>query len=541
MPRYRMGWFFPPNNRPRHAAGRKDAGIVTTQAAQLLEKRERIIQGGGPQRTSAQHAKGKLTARERLALLFDADTFVEIGTLRKHRCTDFGMDAVDAPADGVITGYGRIDGQTVYAYAQDFTVQGGSLGEVHAEKIVRVQEEALKNGRPIVGLMDSGGARIQEGVNSLIGFGKIFHHNTLASGVIPQISAIMGPCAGGAVYSPAITDYILMVNGNGNMFITGPDVLKTVVGEQVTAESLGGALVHNGRSGVSHLIASNDEDCLMQIRRLLSYMPANNRETVPLVPTPDKPDRLTVKLDDLVPDNPHKSYDMYAVIREIADIGSFFEIQQGYAQNIITGYARINGRTVGIIANQPKISAGCLDINASDKAARFIRCCDSFNTPLLTLVDVPGFLPGTEQEHNGIIRHGAKMLYAYSEATVPKITVVTRKAYGGAFIGMCCSALGADATYAWPTAEIAVMGAAGAANIVFRKEIRDAEDPAQKRAEKIREYENKFSNPYVAAEAGYIDDVILPRETRIRIIRALDACEGKKQRLPEKKHGNIPL
>ena len=515
--------------------------MATDYASQLLTRRAVAEGGGGPDRIAAQHKKGKLTARERLALLFDKGTFVEIGGLRSHRCTDFGMDKVAAPADGVITGSGRIAGRVVYAYAQDFTVLGGSLGETHADKIARVQEEALRNGRPIVGLMDSGGARIQEGVHSLIGFGRIFRNNTLASGVIPQISAIMGPCAGGAVYSPAITDYILMVNGTSNMFITGPDVVKTVVGEQVTAESLGGAFVHSSKSGVSQFIDVDDADCIRKIRRLLSYLPDNYRGTVPVCKTIDKPDRLAEKLDSIIPDDPRKSYDMYTVIHEIVDIGSFFEVSQGFAQNIITGYARINGHTVGVIANQPRVGAGCLDINASDKAARFIRCCDSFGTPLLTLVDVPGFLPGTGQEHGGVIRHGAKLLYAYSEATVPKITLVTRKAYGGAFIGMCCCALGADATFAWPCAEIAVMGAAGAANIIFRKEIGAAENPAERRAEKIAEYESRFSNPYTAAEAGYIDDVILPRESRLRIVRALEVCEGKRQRIPEKKHGNIPL
>lgn len=508
---------------------------------QLRQKKIKIENAGGKAKIQAQHDKGKLTARERLALLFDKNTFVEIGGLRRHHCTDFGMAGMDLPSDGVVTGYGMIDGRLVYTYAQDFTVQGGSLGEVHAEKIVRVQDEALKNGAPIVGLMDSGGARIQEGINALIGFGKIFRRNTLASGVIPQISAIMGPCAGGAVYSPAITDYVLMVNSSSNMFITGPDVIRSVTGEQVSAEALGGAAVHNTVSGVAHRLAKNDEDCIAQLRKLMSYLPSNNRELTPRVKTIDRPNRRLSKLDTIVPDNPKKSYDMYTVIKEIVDIGSFFEIQPAYARNIITGYARIDGQAVGVIANQPQISAGCLDVNASDKAARFIRCCDSFNIPLLTLVDVPGFLPGTKQEHDGIIRHGAKMLFAYSEATVPKVTVVTRKAYGGAFIGMCCSALGADASFVWPSAEIAVMGASGAASIVFRNEIKSAADPEAKRAEKIQEYEQMFSNPYAAAENGFIDDVIEPNETRIRVIRALKACEGKRESIPEKKHGNIPL
>ncbi|MBQ4046133.1 MAG: methylmalonyl-CoA carboxyltransferase [Lachnospiraceae bacterium] len=508
---------------------------------ELRSIKEKAALGGGEKRIEAQHAKGKLTARERLAKLFDPNSFVEIGGLRKHRCTDFGMDKVDAPGDGVVTGYGRVNGRLVYAYAQDFTVQGGSLGEIHAEKIVKVQDEALKNGAPIVGLMDSGGARIQEGVSSLMGFGKIFYRNTIASGVVPQISAIMGPCAGGAVYSPAITDYILMVDQTSNMFITGPDVIKTVTGEIVTAEQLGGATMHNTKSGVAHLKAANDEECLEQIRLLLDYMPSNNAETAPVYESADDPNRTCPSLNTIVPDSDRKSYDMKAVINEVVDAGSFFEIQPDYAKNIITGYARLNGKAIGIIANQPLVAAGCLDINASDKAARFIRRCDAFNTPILTLVDVPGFLPGTNQEYGGIIRHGAKMLYAYSEATVPKVTVVTRKAYGGAYIGMCCVALGADAAFAWPTAEIAVMGAAGAANIIFRKEIKAAEDPEAKRAERIKEYEDKFSGPYFAAEHGYIDDVIEPAETRIRIINAFEANMSKRESLPAKKHGNIPL
>ncbi|MBQ5951891.1 MAG: methylmalonyl-CoA carboxyltransferase [Lachnospiraceae bacterium] len=508
---------------------------------ELRSRKEKAALGGGEARIEAQHERGKLTARERLGLLYDAGTFVEIGGLRKHRCTDFGMDKVDAPGDGVVTGYGLVNGRLVYAFAQDFTVQGGSLGEIHAAKISHVQDEALKNGAPIVGLLDSGGARIQEGVSSLMGFGDIFYRNTISSGVIPQISAIMGPCAGGAVYSPAITDFIFMVERTSNMFITGPEVIKTVTGEEVTSEALGGAAVHNARSGVAHFRAANDQDCIAQIKALLTYLPSNNTETAPLVAPADDPNRACPVLDTIVPESDRKSYDMKRVIAEIVDAGSFYEVQPDYAKNIITGYARLNGRTIGIIASQPLVAAGCLDIDASDKAARFIRRCDAFNTPLLTLVDVPGFLPGTGQEFGGIIRHGAKMLYAYSEATVPKLTLVTRKAYGGAYIGMCCKALGADATFAWPTAEIAVMGAAGAANIVFRKEIKAAEDPEAKRAEKIKEYEDKFSGPYFAAEHGYIDDVIEPNETRVRLINALEANLNKRQSLPAKKHGNIPL
>ena len=507
----------------------------------LREKKAHIQAGGGEKGITAQHAKGKLTARERLELLFDEGTFTEMDTFVKHRCTNFGMDKVEAPGEGVVTGYGRVDGRMVYAYAQDFTVLGGSLGEYHAEKIVKAQDCALKNGCPIVGLMDSGGARIQEGVNSLSGFAKIFYRNTIASGVIPQISAIMGPCAGGAVYSPAITDFIYMVDKTSNMFITGPDVIKTVTGENVTFEELGGAAVHNRTSGVAHFIASDDKDCIAQIRKLLSYLPSNNAENAPEYECTDDAGRTAPELDTIVPDSPNKAYDMYDVIRAIVDGGEILDVQPMYALNMITCFARMGGKTVGIIANQPKLMAGCLDVNASDKAARFIRRCDAFNIPLVTLVDVPGFLPGTSQEHAGIIRHGAKMLYAYSEATVPKISVVTRKAYGGAYIAMCSKGLGADLAFAWPTAEIAVMGAAGAANIVFKKEIKAAEDPNAKRQEKIDEYTNKFGGPYCAAEMGYVDDVIEPSETRRYIINALDVCEGKRQSLPAKKHGNIPL
>ncbi len=507
----------------------------------LREKKARVQAGGGEKGVASQHAKGKLTARERLELLFDQGSFVEMDTFVKHRCTNFGMDKTEAPGEGVVTGYGRVDGRMVYAFAQDFTVLGGSLGEYHAEKIVKVQDYALQNGCPIVGLLDSGGARIQEGVNSLFGFGKIFYRNTISSGVIPQISAIMGPCAGGAVYSPAITDFILMVDKTSNMFITGPDVIKTVTGENVTFEDLGGAAVHNKVSGVAHFIAPDDAACIAQIKNLLAYLPSNNAENAPEYPCCDDINRKAGNLDTIVPESPNKAYDMYDVIRSIVDNGEILDVQPMYALNIITCFARMGGKTVGIIANQPKFLAGCLDVNASDKAARFIRRCDAFNIPLLTLVDVPGFLPGTGQEHSGIIRHGAKMLYAYSEATVPKVTVVTRKAYGGAYIGMCCRGLGADLAFAWPTAEIAVMGADGAANIVFKKEINAAPNPEEKRREKIEEYRNKFSGPYAAAEMGYIDDVIEPSETRSRVISAFAVCEGKRQTLPPKKHGNIPL
>ncbi len=508
---------------------------------QLQQLRDKIALGGGEKSIASQHAKGKLTARERLTLLFDADSFVEIDTFVQHRCTDFGMEKKVAPGDGVVTGYGRIGGRMVYAFAQDFTVIGGSLGEYHAEKIAKVQDYALKNGCPIVGLWDSGGARIQEGINSLYGFGKIFYRNTISSGVIPQISAIMGPCAGGAVYSPAITDFIYMVDKTSNMFITGPDVIKSVTGEIVTQEDLGGAVAHNTKSGVAHFVAADDRDCIAQIRNLLSYLPSNNAESAPAYAPADDLNRLCPELDTIVPDNPNKAYDMYTVIRSIVDNGEILDVQALYAKNMITCFGRIGGQTVGIIANQPKVLAGCLDVDASDKAARFIRRCDAFNIPMLTIVDVPGFLPGTGQEHSGIIRHGAKMLYAYSEATVPKITVVTRKAYGGAYIGMCCRALGADLAFAWPSSEIAVMGAAGACNIIFKKEIDSSADPEATRAARIAEYEEKFSGPYRAAQMGYVDDVILPSETRVRVINALEVCAGKRESLPAKKHGNIPL
>lgn len=508
---------------------------------QLKTEKAKVLAGGGQAKIDDQHAKGKLTALERMQLLFDKDTFVPMDLFVKHRCNNFGMEKKELPGDGVLTGYGYVNGRLVYAFAQDFTVSGGSLGEYHAEKIAKVQDYALKSGAPIVGMMDSGGARIQEGINALIGFGKMFYRNTISSGVIPQISAIMGPCAGGAVYSPAITDYIFMVDQTSNMFITGPDVIKTVTGENIDKESLGGAMVHNTKSGVAHFVAQNDEDCIAQIRNLLSYLPSNNASEAPVYDCGDDANRLCAELNTIVPESPNKAYDMYDIISAIADNGEIVDVQKYFAKNIITCYIRMNGKTVGVIANQPKVQAGCLDINASDKAARFIRHCDAFNIPLLTLVDVPGFLPGSTQEHGGIIRHGAKMLYAYSEATVPKVTVITRKAYGGAYIGMCCKAVGADFSFAWPTAEIAVMGASGAANIIFKKEINSAEDPEAKRAEKIAEYEDKFQGPDCAAAMGYIEDIIEPAETRLRVINAFGALEGKREELPAKKHGNIPL
>ncbi len=510
---------------------------------QLREMKEKLSQGGGEKRIKAQHDKGKLTARERLAILFDEDSFVEIDAFVKHRCSNFGMDEKDLPGDGVVTGYGQIEGRLVFAFAQDFTVSGGSLGEYHAEKIVKVQEMALKMGAPVVGLQDSGGARVEEGVAALSGFGKIFRNNTISSGVIPQISVIMGPCAGGAVYSPAITDFVFMVDKTSQMFITGPQVIKTVTGETVTAEQLGGAMTHNTRSGVAHFVGRDDEETLLMVRELLSYMPSNNTETPPVYGCDDDVNRMIPEFNEIIPDNPNKAYDMYDIIVKLADDGKFYDVMPHYAKNIITCFIRLDGSTVGVIANQPRFGAGCLDIDASDKAARFIRRCDAFNIPLLTIEDVPGFLPGTGQEYGGIIRHGAKMLYAYCEATVPKVTVILRKAYGGAYIGMCNKELGADLVFAWPTAQIAVMGASGAVNIIssVKKEIKEADDPEALRAEKIAEYEEKFNNPYIAAGLGYVDDVIEPATTRQRVISAFDMLSTKRETLPAKKHGNIPL
>lgn len=509
----------------------------------LRERKKKNLLGGGEKRIEAQHAKGKLTARERLDILFDKDSFVEIDTFVKHRCHFYGMDEKDMPTDGVVTGYGQIDGRLVFAFAQDFTVSGGSLGEYHAEKIVKVQGMALKMGAPIVGLQDSGGARVEEGVAALSGFAKIFHNNTISSGVIPQISVIMGPCAGGAVYSPAITDFIFMVDQTSQMFITGPNVIKTVTGEEVTSEQLGGARTHNTISGVAHFMGSDDRDTLMQVRELLTYLPSNNKETPPVYACTDDVNRQIPEFNDIIPDNPNKAYDMYDIIRGLADDGKLFDVMPMYAKNIITCFIRMGGSTVGVIANQPAVGAGCLDINASDKAARFIRRCDAFNIPLLTIEDVPGFLPGTNQEYGGIIRHGAKILYAYCEATVPKVTMILRKAYGGAYIGMCNKELGSDMVLAWPSAQIAVMGASGAVNIIssVKKEIKAADDPEKVRAERIAEYEEQFNNPYYAASLGYVDDVIEPATARQRIISAYDMLATKRELLPAKKHGNIPL
>ena len=515
--------------------------MANAKQEEMLEKKAKLRLGGGEKAIARQHSQGKYTARERLEKLFDKDSFVETGLFVKHRCTNFGMEKKEAAGDGVVTGYGTVNGRLVYASAQDFTVIGGSLGEMQAMKIANAQEAALKVGCPMVCINDSGGARIQEGVDALAGYGRIFYNNTMASGVIPQISVIMGPCAGGAVYSPAITDFIFMVKGTGEMFITGPQVIKAVTGEEVTAEALGGAMAHNQVSGCAHFACENEDACLEEIRTLLSYLPQNNAENAPAYECTDDLNRENTVLDTIVPEKPNKAYDMYNVITEIADNGEFFEYQKYFAPNIVTGYIRLNGQTVGVIASQPKAMAGCLDINSSDKAARFIRTCDAFNIPLLTLEDVPGFLPGSSQEHGGIIRHGAKMLFAYSEASVPKVTLITRKAYGGAYIGMCSKHLGADFVYAWPNTEIAVMGASGAANIIFAKEIKAADDPAAKRQEKIKEYEDTMMNPYIAASRGYVDDVIMPHETRKYLISAFESLKGKRENKPLKKHGNIPL
>lgn len=514
---------------------------------ELYERKEKILAMGGEKAVEKQHAKGKLTARERIEKLLDPGSFVEIGMFVKHRGTEFGLDKKELPADGVITGYGTIDGRLVFVYAQDFTVMGGSLGEMHAMKIKRVMELALEAGAPVIGLNDSGGARIQEGVDSLKGYGDIFKMNTILSGVVPQITAIMGPCAGGAVYSPAIGDFILMVDNPASfMFITGPQVVKAVTGVEVTPTQLGGAMVHAQKAGQAHLIGKSDEEVLALIRRLVSYLPSNNMEKPPRVKRNDPPFRKSERLYEIVPDDPNKPYDVREVIYEIVDRDEngnpdFLEILPYFAPNAVVGFGRMNGQTVGIVANNPKYFAGVLDIDSSDKIARFVRTCDAFNIPIVTLVDVPGYLPGVDQESRGIIRHGAKVLYAYAEATVPMVTVILRKAYGGAYLAMGSKHLGADFVFAWPIAEIAVMGPEGAANIIFRKEIAQAENPEEIRGQKIAEYREKFANPYVAAARGYIDDVIDPAETRAKVIMALEALESKRVKLPPKKHGNIPL
>ncbi len=507
-----------------------------------LEIREAAaMEMGGVEQVRKQHEAGKLTARERINLLFDPGTFQELDMFVKHRCTDFGMSKVEIPADGVITGYGKVNGRNVFAFSQDFTARAGTLGEMHAKKICKVMDMALKVGCPIVGFNDSGGARIQEGVDALSGYGQIFFRNSCSSGVIPQISAIMGPTAGGAVYSPAMTDFVFMTKKTSYMFITGPEVIKQVTGEEIDFETLGGAMAHCTKSGVSHFACESDEDSISKIRLLLDYIPSNNMEDSPFVDTGDDPYRIDESLDIIIPENPSQTYDMKDVITSLVDNGEFLEPHEHFARNIIVCFARMGGHSVGIIANQPKVLAGCLDVDASDKATRFIRFCDAFNIPLLTIADVPGYLPGSNQEWKGIIRHGAKLLWCYSEATVPKITLITRKDYGGSYLAMCSRDLGADMVMAWPTAEIAVMGAEGAANIIFRSAIKAAEDSKAKRQEKIQEYRDLFSNPYVAASRGYIDAVIAPRESRAKIIQALELLKSKRETRPPKKHGNIPL
>jgi propionyl-CoA carboxylase beta chain len=508
---------------------------------QLHQLREQALLGGGEKRTAAQHRKGKLTARERLDILLDPGTFQETDMFATHRTSDFGLAEQKFLGDGVVTGYGKIDGRLVYVFSQDFTVFGGSLSEAHAEKICKIMDLAMKNGAPVIGLNDSGGARIQEGVVSLGAYADIFLRNTLASGVIPQLSAIMGPCAGGAVYSPAITDFIFMVEGTSHMFVTGPNVLKTVTHEDVTFDELGGATVHNATSGVAHFAMPSEAQCLLALRTLLSYLPSNNVDDPPVFDCDDPITRAEDALDEIIPDNPNKPYDMKDVIGLVVDRDSFFEVQEQWARNIVVGFARLNGRSVGIIAQQPAVLAGVLDINSSDKAARFVRFCDCFNIPIVTLEDVPGFLPGVAQEHGGIIRHGAKLLFAYCEATVPKVTVITRKAYGGAYDVMSSKHVRGDINYAWPTAEIAVMGVDGAVNIVFKDEIDRAENPEARRHELVSDYQEKFANPYVAAARGFVDEVIEPRHTRAKLIVALEMLKNKRDSNPPKKHGNIPL
>ncbi len=516
--------------------------ITNKETFEILGKNNREAEaGGGEARIEAQHQAGKLTARERIDLLLDPNTFVEIDRFVTHRCNDFGMDKKKISGDGVVTGYGKIEGRTVFVFSQDFTVFGGSLGEAFAKKVCKIMDLAMKTGAPVIGLNDSGGARIQEGIQSLAGYADIFQRNVMASGVIPQISAIMGPCAGGAVYSPALTDFILMVENTAHMFITGPEVIKTVTHEAVTKEELGGAMAHNTKSGVSLLRAASDEAALMKIRELLQFLPANNAEDPPLFPAKDDPNREDESLDRLIPDEPNKPYDIKTIIQSAVDDGYFFEVGPDYAKNMVIGFARFNGRTVGIVANQPMVLAGCLDIKASLKGARFVRFCDAFNIPIVTLVDVPGFLPGTDQEFGGIIMHGAKLLYAFCEATVPKVTVITRKGYGGAYDVMSSKHIRGDINFAYPFAEIAVMGADGAVNIVFRNELKKAKDPVAERARLVEEYRRTFATPYKAAELGYVDEIIEPRATRVKIIQALEMLKDKVDSNPKKKHGNIPL
>ncbi|GIU86143.1 MAG: methylmalonyl-CoA carboxyltransferase [Acidimicrobiia bacterium] len=514
---------------------------LADRLAELAKLKEEARHAGSEAAVARQHERGKLTARERLEILLDPGSFVELDMLARHRAHGFGIEQTRPLTDGVVTGWGTIDGRKVFVFAQDFTLFGGALGEVFAEKIHKVMDLAESVGAPLIGLNDGAGARIQEGVVSLASYGGIFFRNVKASGVIPQISVILGPCAGGAVYSPAMTDFIFMVKGTSHMFITGPDVVKTVTGEEVTQEELGGAMTHATKSGVATFVAPDERSCLEQVRYLLSFLPSNNLEDPPYFEPTDDPERSCDRLIELVPDSPNKPYDMHQVIAEVVDDGEFFEVFPFWAQNIVCGFARLDGHTVGIVGNQPQVLAGCLDIDASEKAARFVRTCDAFNIPLLTFVDVPGFLPGTDQEYGGIIRHGAKLLYAYCESTTPRVQVITRKGYGGAYVVMNSKSIGADIAFAWPSAEIAVMGPAGAVNIIFRKEIEAAADPVQRQAELVQEYTERFSNPYQAAERGYVDDVIDPRDTRRMLIRAFAMLRTKKEQLPARKHGNSPL
>ncbi len=507
----------------------------------LRQLQEKALEGGGPDRIEKQHALGKLTARERLEILLDEGSFEEFDMFVTHRCTNFGLEGKKISGDGVVTGYGTIDGRLVYVFSHDFTVFGGSLSETFSEKILKIMDMAAENGAPVIGLNDSGGARIQEGIESLAGYGEIFLRNVIYSGVIPQISVILGPCAGGAVYSPVITDFTIMVEGTSYMFVTGPKVVKAVTGEEVTVDQLGGPHIHATRSGVASLTCKNEREALLLVRKLVSYIPQNNMEDPPALTPTDPPERTEEWLDEYVPDNPNKPYEMRRIIEAVVDGGEFLEIQRMFAPNIIVGFARMNGKPVGIVANQPSYLAGVLDNDASIKGARFVRFCDAFNVPLVTLVDVPGFMPGTKQEYGGIIRNGAKLLYAFAEATVPKVTVIVRKAYGGAYDVMSSKHLRSDVNYAWPSAEIAVMGPDGAVEIIFSRELEKADDPAARKRELVEEYKERFANPYSAAERGYVDDVIVPSTTRFRVIRALEMLTGKRQTLPAKKHGNIPL
>ena len=508
---------------------------------ELTRRNEEALQGGGPARIQRQHDLGKLTARERVDLLLDPGSFVELDRFKTHRCTDFDMDKQKIPGDGVITGYGNVDGRQVFVFSQDFTVFGGSLSGAFSEKVCKVMDLAVKTGCPMIGINDSGGARIQEGVASLAGYANIFHRNVLSSGVVPQISAVMGPCAGGAVYSPAMTDFIFMVEDTSYMFITGPEVIRTVTHEEVSMQELGGASTHNAKSGVAHFASPNERESLHTIRELLGFLPSNNMEDSPIRPTGDDPNRRDEKLNSLVPDNPNKPYDIKDVITTVVDENYFLEVQKDYARNIVIGFARLGGRTVGIVANQPAFLAGVLDIDASVKGGRFVRFCDCFNIPIVTLIDVPGFLPGTSQEYGGIIRHGAKLLYAYCEATVPLVSIITRKAYGGAYVVMSSKEIGGDVNLAYPTAEIAVMGPDGAVNIIHRNAINKAADPDTEREKLVDEYRRTFANPFKAAEMGYIDEIIMPADTRPQLIRALDMLHNKRDKNPPKKHGNVPL